>query len=637
MSTTHDLNVQNEIGKTIRVLRTNVGKSREEISLGLCSMSALHRLEAGERFADKKLIDALIQRLGKSSDKFEFVLGKTEYEINQKRIAIDNAFEMEKYDDCRELLKKFEAECKGEEDSLNWQYIEKMKFLLGDLKYQTIEEAEVLILKMICRTSPNFCMEEMEERLLCTEECKLIYLFALTEIEFRCFEKAMEILAKLSVYLEKHFSDVEERIKLYPQVAYSLSMCYDYHEQYADEMEIAGKAIDLLEENGRIYLLAELLECYKNGFLGEKELFHLDLTQEEEEKKKELENQIEVLKQIQEEYGSGTYSQKEYGDNTYSGIKVNTISHNYGGQEVHLIHEVLARKRKIKGLTQEKLSEGICEPETLSRLLNGKQMPNQNTYRMLAECLELDTERCRPYLSVEDYEVYEKRRELGLHLQRKEYGLAEKIFQEIECALPQNIAKNRQFCLVIRTIIESRLGRMSWEERLKYLEMAIICTIPNYPDISIAQCSLGRQETILLNNIANTYTRLGDVDKAMKIFEDIIKSYQNSEVDMLYYVETLTLTMLNYAEWLGNLGRYEETLQWYEKAIKMNVELGRGKYLAALLYGKAWNLKMISESHVNTCQIYCRKAYYIASLMKEDRDKKFYLEHGRRNFGDFKL
>lgn len=636
MSTTHDLTSENEIGKTIRVLRNNVGKSREEIALGLCSTSVLQRLEAGERFADKKLIDALIQRLGKSSDKFEFVLGKVEYETNQKRIAIDHAFEIEDYDKCRELLKKFEEECK-KEDTLNWQYIEKMKFLLRDLEYKTINEAEELILKMIRRTSPGFCLEKMEERLLCTEECRLIYLLALTEIEYKCFYKAMKTLKKLSVYLEDHFSDVEERIKLYPQVAYSLAACYGYYKKYTEEVKIAEKAINLLEENGRIYLLADLLECYKNGFLGEKEQYHLDLTEEEEEKKKELENQIEVLKQIQEEYGSIIDSQKENDDEIYLGIKVNTISHNYGGQEIHLIHEVLTNKTKIKGLTQEKLSEGICEPATLSRLLNGKQMPNKNTYRTLARCLELDTERCRPYLSVEDYEVYEMRRELGLHLQRKEYDLAEEVFQKIECALPQNVAKNRQFCLVIRTIIESRLGRISWEKRLRYLEMAIICTIPDYPNISISQCSLSRQEAILLNNIANTYTRLGNVDKAMEMFEEIIKSYQNSEVDMFYYVETLTLTMLNYAEWLGNLGKYEETLQWYQRAIEMNVRLGRGKYLAALLYGKAWNMKMISISNINKCQKYCRKAYYIASLMREDRDKKFYLEYGKKNFGKFEL
>lgn len=622
MSITNDLVKENEIGRTIQILRRNFRKSREEIALGLCSTSVLQRLEAGERFADKKLIDALIQRLGKSSDKFEFILGKVEYEINQKRMAIDHAFEMEDYDRCRELLKKFEEECK-KEDTLNWQYIEKMKFLLRDLEYKTIEQAEVLILKMICRTSPNFCIEKMEERLLCTEECRLIYLLALTEIEYESFYSAMKILEKLSVYLEKHFSDVEERIKLYPQIAYSLAQCYDYYEKYTEEMQIAGKAIDLLEENGRIYLLAELLTYYKNGFLGEKKWHHLDLTEEEKEKKKELENQIEVLKQIQKEYGNS------------SKIKMNTISHNYGGQEVHLIHEVLTSKRKIKGLTQEQLSNGICEPETLSRLLSGKQMPNQNTYRMLAKSLELDTERCRPYLSVEDYEVYEKQRKLALYLQQKEYALAEKLFQEIEQKLPQDVAKNRQFCLSIHAIIENRLKRMNWNERLRYLEESIKCTIPNYDQVLLAQWPLCKQEVILLNSIANTYARLGNINKALGILESIIKFYQNSEVDILYHIETITLTIFNYTEWLGNLKRYAETILLYEEVIKMNISVGRGKVLSGLLYGKAWNLKMLSEDNIQISRKYCRQAYYIACLMKEERNKKFILKYGKINFGEF--
>lgn len=611
------------MGKTIKILRMNVGKSREEIALGLCSISVLQRLEEGERFADKKLIDALIQRLGKSSDKFEFILGKVEYEKNQKRIAIDHAFERKKYNKCRELLKKFSEKCR-KEDSLNWQYIEKMEFLLGDLEYKTIEEAEALILKMLCRTSPDFCLEKMEEQLFCTEECRLIYLLALTDIEFGSFEKARMILSKLIVYLEYHFSDVEERIKLYPQIAYSLSMCYEYYGDYTDEQKIAEKAIELLTENGRIYLLAELLECYKNGFLGEKERDHLALTEEEEEKYRELENQIEVLKQIQEEYG-----------NICSGIGVNIISHHYGGQEVHLIHEVLGRKRKIKGLTQEELSSGICEPETLSRLLNGRQMPNQNTFRMLAECLEVDSERCRPYLSVADYEIYEKQRKLGTHLQKKEYALAENLFQEIERELPQNIARNRQFCMMIRTSIESRLGRMNWEERLKYLEEAITYTIPNYPEVSIKQWPLCRQEIVLLNNIAITYTRLGEVEKALSIFSDIMEYYENSEVNYLYHIEVMIMTIFNYVEWLGNLKKYEEALSLYDRAINMSIDVGRGKFLSGLLYGKAWVLKRISEDNIGICQKYCRQAYCIAELMKEDKNKKLILKYGVLNFGEF--
>jgi len=622
MKRKQDEQIKNEIGKTINVLRVNAAKSREEISLGLCSITVLQRLEAGERFADKKLIDALIQRLGKSPDKFEFVLGKEEYAINQKRIAIDNAFEAERYDECRALLAKFSKECKRG-DNLNQQYIKKMKFLLGDLKYRTIEEAEELILEMICKTSPDFKWEEMESRLLCIEECRLIYLLALTEIEFGCFEKTTKILEKLFSYLEKHFSDVEERIKLYPQIAYSLSMCYEYGERYVKEMTTAEKAIDLLEENGRIYLLAELLECYKNGFLGIREILGLDLTEEEEKKKRELENQIEVLKQIQKEYGNGAYF----------GNRVNIISHNYGGQEVHLIHEVLGRKRKIKGMTQEELSKGICEPETLSRLLNGKQTPNQNTYRMLAECLELDGERCRPYLTAEDYEVYEKQRKLSIYLQQKEYNLAEILFQDIEQKLPQNVAKNRQFCLSIHAIIENRLGRMNWEERLQCLEEAIKCTIPDYDNISLAQWPLCKQEMVLLNSIANTYARLGNIDKALHILNDIIKFYQNSEVDILYHIETITLTIFNCTEWLGNLERHVETMPLYEKAIKMNVSVGRGKVLSGLLYGKAWNLKKISLDDIELCRKYCKQAYYIACLMKEEKNKTFISKYGKINFG----
>jgi len=608
--------IKNEIGRTIMILRLDAGKSRDEISLGICSSTVLQRLETGERFADKKLIDALIQRLGKSSDKFEFVLGKREYEINQERNAIDHAFEAKDYDACRELLRQFEE--KWKEDNLNWQYIQKMKFLLGDLEYRTIEEAEKLIMNMLCKTSPGLLWEEIEERLLCTEECKLIYLLALTEIEFEHFEKAGKILEKLFVYLEEHFSDVEERIKLYPQVAYSLSMCYEYEEQYEKEAETAKKAIDLLEDNGRIYLLSELLECYHNGLFSEKKM----LTKEEECEKIELENQIEVLQQIHQEYGSGTKVR----------IGPNIISHNYGGQEIKLIHEVLGRKRKIKGMTQEELSKGICEPETLSRLLNGKQIPNQNTYRSLAECLELDSARCSPFLSAEDYKVYEMQRELGMFIQRREYGLAEELFQKIERLLPQNIEKNCQFCILIRTILENRLGRISWEERLKGLECAIKCTVPDYPNISIEHEIFCRQEITILNDIAITYAELGEIEKASKMLEDILKFYQNSEVDITYHAEIIILVAFNYVEYSGSLKNYKVMFKVCDELIKLCINLGRGKFLGSFLYEKVWYSEKVPLYSLEIRQKYCRQAYYLTGLMKEEAYKNIIRKYGETNF-----
>lgn len=50
--------------------------------------------------------------------------------------------------------------------------------------------------------------------------------------------------------------------------------------------------------------------------------------------------------------------------------------------------EEIRRLRLAKGLTQEKLAEGICSPSTLSRIENGCQVPSRRVFRLLMEHLE---------------------------------------------------------------------------------------------------------------------------------------------------------------------------------------------------------------------------------------------------------
>lgn len=50
--------------------------------------------------------------------------------------------------------------------------------------------------------------------------------------------------------------------------------------------------------------------------------------------------------------------------------------------------EEIRRVRLERGLTQERLSEGICSPSTLSRIENGSQVPSRRTFQLLMERLD---------------------------------------------------------------------------------------------------------------------------------------------------------------------------------------------------------------------------------------------------------
>lgn len=69
------------------------------------------------------------------------------------------------------------------------------------------------------------------------------------------------------------------------------------------------------------------------------------------------------------------------------------------------IGEIIKRKRKELGLTQEQLCEGICEPSTISRIESGRQVPAKNKLDALLQRLGLPGERYYALMSKDEMEI----------------------------------------------------------------------------------------------------------------------------------------------------------------------------------------------------------------------------------------
>ena len=81
-------NVKNEIGLFVRAMREAKGYNQEEISQGICSMSTLSRIEAGERTVDFLIIETLLDRMKVEKIEYEFVLDEEEYIVYKQREEI---------------------------------------------------------------------------------------------------------------------------------------------------------------------------------------------------------------------------------------------------------------------------------------------------------------------------------------------------------------------------------------------------------------------------------------------------------------------------------------------------------------------------------------------------------------------
>lgn len=75
--------------------------------------------------------------------------------------------------------------------------------------------------------------------------------------------------------------------------------------------------------------------------------------------------------------------------------------------KIDLLGEVIREKRIALGLTQSKLSDGICEPITISRLENGTQVPSFSKLQRIFQKLDLPESRYHVMLTTEEIEIEE--------------------------------------------------------------------------------------------------------------------------------------------------------------------------------------------------------------------------------------
>lgn len=96
------------IGDILIKLRNETGYTQEQLCGGLCSVSTLARIESNELLPEYFLLDRIFGRLGKSTERLEYVLPGDVYELYELRYKIQAAVSYRKFDEAEELLAEYE-------------------------------------------------------------------------------------------------------------------------------------------------------------------------------------------------------------------------------------------------------------------------------------------------------------------------------------------------------------------------------------------------------------------------------------------------------------------------------------------------------------------------------------------------
>lgn len=276
------------VGNLIRSIRENRKISREKLGLGLCSATTLMRYELGERIPDKFMADALLERMGQTPFRYEFIGSEQEFQFRMMRNHIEKLQNKERekalflIEEYRNLI--------TEKDSLHMQYLCVRTAEIFAVQ-GNIQRAEEVYRRAFGYTELPVSGDKLEKRFLTECEISCVYGLAESLLQQNKMEEALFLYTGMKQYLDRNFWDYGKKQKYYPQILYRLA-----------QKEISdlntGKAYRHLTEARKL-----LMESYQSLHLREICELLRDIEKMIPGKEKELEQDefITVLKILETE------------------------------------------------------------------------------------------------------------------------------------------------------------------------------------------------------------------------------------------------------------------------------------------------------------------------------------------------
>lgn len=203
-------------------IRTDKNISKVQLCEGVCTVTALTRYEQDMRVPDKFVIDCLLERLGKNSNKIEFIDTDEEFRISMYRNQIETLFFNREFLKVKEILDVYEKQI-NRSRHLHQQYICLKKGQLATIDGE-YEYALELFQRALSYTERLVIVEfGVEKRLLSNIEIEILYSLAEIYTKINEKNKSFFVVSELKGYLKDLEKNNVERIKYLPKILLRLA------------------------------------------------------------------------------------------------------------------------------------------------------------------------------------------------------------------------------------------------------------------------------------------------------------------------------------------------------------------------------------------------------------------------------
>lgn len=619
------------------IKRTRQKKRIPEKALikGLCRKIKLERIENDEIDAGKLLFEALCQRMGLYSGRYEELLDLDEYERYMARNAI-----YAKIEEIKEINKKAEIGISFDVQQVKEKY-NVAKMLIDEYTDKNSDNVSRQLMGLVTcelfhRVGRPYeeCMETLKKAMECTYNnftfCKFdkllysrveMYIISQYVRYMELSGKREEAAKKYEMIIERlenFYYDQMERSILYVPVGYWLMKIYESDGDYEKAVKIGEKTLENVKKVKSLSFFAEVYETLARSRkkLLEKELYQLKNSNKSIDKGKII-KATEKLNKYNEEY-KNTCKYIDVIKKMHEKHGVDTVEHyfpRYKEDRVYLVNDVITHRRKHLGISRDDIAENICELGSLSRYENNKVSIQRNIRQKLLQRVRMSGDTYIASIDTYDIEVFDIVNRIGTANEKGHVEKVEELYEELLMKLDMTSVNNRQF-MGYRRIKSmcTRGGRFDLYEKQ-------IC--------ELLKESLGdnfyknMDDIYLLNNewmLTILYIQVlksrGEYQYCKKYLASILNAYTKKPRNNIYMHSAIRHRM---ADIYGEMGEIEKAKEYLLEIVKIAAEEDDMTYIPSTTYTYAWNVlekkEKMNLSEKKKCLEMIKWCYALSKLL----------------------
>lgn len=584
------------IGKMIAYERSKQGISAQRLSEGVCSVSALQRLESGVRLPDFFVLERLIERLGKSVNKMEFLYDEGAYDIYYLREIIEKSVEQREYEEAEGALAYYESRPEAGEP-LHRQYLCKMRAVMAAEREENHTDAIRLLKEALEQTVPGFSWSCLED--YCMGEGEILLLLLWLQENQESGEEPIPVEPdRILQYIDKTCQDEEAKANIYSKAAWVLGTMAMGRQQWREALRLTLRGEEILADNALLIHLPQFLD----------RIVELEIKCDAKESEA-WKRQRDALRKLYDEYGEQWDTGRI------------TLWKNYRQTEVYLVSELFGQERRLIKQSQEKLADVLdMDQKTISRIEGGKYKPKAGTFRKMKEYLQIDRDICTTRIVVEDFSLLELERKIAKLNTHRHEAEAEALFKQLKSRLSLKWKENEQYIKYLETLFDKELGRISQEEAIRRCEEALKVTRKKGIE-QLDGIVFSRMEMFIINYIAICYVNINEIEKASRLLEQVIHGYENSKVDLKYHYVSLAILYQNLAFNYEESNHLMDAIHMCDKTIMLDLKCKRALNIGFILVERQYSENRMNDDRKSGKDRY-QQAYQILKLLKKDRQMR---------------